>query len=146
MRTKWWKGSLEATRAPSIAVRDALVDAVIGDVACVQVASQGHLPSGHSVHVGDVVAVELNGNHVVGELWLLATLTDMDGVESDVACLSVWPRTGGTRSCRDFTIHDNSPTYVPLHAVRFSLIYCMNAQKTLASCIIPLPLRSCRFA
>ena len=40
MRTKWWKGSLEATRAPSIAVRDALVDAVIGDVACVQVASQ----------------------------------------------------------------------------------------------------------
>jgi hypothetical protein len=146
MRTKWWKGSLEATRAPSTAVHDALVNAVIGDVARVQVASQGHLPSGHSVHVGDVVAVELDGKHVVGELWLLATLTSADGTESDVACLSIWPRTGGTQRCRDFAIDDKSPTYVPLYAVRSSLIYCMNAQKTLASCIIPLPLRSCRFA
>ena len=139
-------GSLEATRTSSTAVHDALADAVIGDFDGVQVASEGHLPSGHSVHVGDVVAVEMDGKHAVGKLWLLATLTDIHGDESDVACGSNWPRTGGTQYCRDFEINDESSTYVPLCAVRSSLIYCMNAQKTLASCTIPLPLRTCRFA
>ena len=104
-----------------------------------------HLPSGHSVHAGDVVAVELDGKHVVGELWLLATLTDMHGEESDVACPSNWPQTGGTQYCRDFEINDESPTYAPLCAARSSLIYCKNSQKTLTSCIIPSPLRTCRF-
>jgi hypothetical protein len=143
MRTAWYqRGVLEASRAPSRKVADAIVDA-LGEHARVHVAAEGTLPNGRTVHLGDTVVVLQDGAHVVGELWLLMTLTDFAGDETDVACFSIWPRIpGGSRYCRNFEIDDTCPTYVPLSAVCCSVIYCVSDSKTTASCLIPRYLRS----
>jgi hypothetical protein len=142
MRVAWYqRGVLDASRTPNQAVTDAIYDA-LGKHARCQVASEGTLPNGRTVNVGDTVIVLQDGVHVVGELWLLITLTHNTGCETDVACFSIWPRVrGGSNYCRNFQIDDSNPTYVPLSAVCCSVIYCMNDAKTKASCLIPRSLR-----
>jgi hypothetical protein len=142
MRTAWYhRGTVDASRTPNNTITDAIVDAV-GDYAHVQVATECSLPNGRTVHVGDTVIVLQDGVLLVGELWLLITLTDYDGHETDVACFSPWQRApGGSRYCRDFEIDDASPTYVSLPAVCCRVIYCLNEAKTSASCLIPRCLR-----